>query len=359
MPLPASREQSTPAPKVVHIINALPSIGGAERLVLDLAMAATRPPVPVITWWGKDNSLLGQDKAHAMDVISLRPFSFANLRRAIRAVREAQVVHFHLFPSQYLILLLRKPSLFTEHNTWNRRRGYRIWRPLERWCYRRFSKVIAISDAVGQSLCEWLGETPPRLQIIENGVALGRFSHRLRSCPTAEVKIGMAARMCEQKDHATLIRAISLLPARYRLRLAGDGPLRPAVEQLAADLGVSARIEFLGLVTDMPAYYESLDMYVQSTNWDGFSLVAVEAMGSGLPTLASEVAGIRDVIANPLALFPLGDAEQLASRIRTTAEDPIAYGEMSAFALAQAGKYDIRRTFEEYQRAYAEVSGLA
>jgi glycosyltransferase involved in cell wall biosynthesis len=344
--------------KVVHIINALPSIGGAERLVLDLAMTAAHRPVPVITWWGKDNSLLSQDGARTLDVIALNPFKFTNLRRAIRALCDAQVIHFHLFPSQYLVHLLRKPSLFTEHNTWNRRRGYKLWRPLERHCYRRFTKVIAISDAVGRSLCEWLEEAPPRLQIIENGVALERFSRRLRALPATEVQIGMAARMCDQKDHATLIRALARLPPRYRLRLAGDGPLRPTIEQLAAELGVSGRVEFLGIVTDMPAYYESLDIYVQSTHWDGFSLVAVEAMGSGLPSLASDVPGIRDVIANPLALFPLGDAARLAERLGAIAEDARAYEQMSAFALAQADKYDIRRTAEEYQRVYEEIAAL-
>jgi glycosyltransferase involved in cell wall biosynthesis len=352
----ASGRQDAPTIKVVHIINSLPSLGGAERLVLDLATRATHRPVPVITWWDADNSLLRQDDSSALDLIALRPFRLANLRRAVRVVRDSQVVHFHLFPSQYLIHLFRKPSLFTEHNTWNRRREYKLLRPLERHCYRRFSKVIAISDAVGHSLCDWLRETPPRLETIENGIALDRFSRRLRTCPTAEVKIGMAARMCDQKDHDTLIKALALLPARYRLRLAGDGPLRPAIERLAAQLGVSARVEFVGVVTDMPAFYESLDIYVQSTHWDGFSLVVVEAMGSGLPTLASDVVGVRDVVANSQALFPLGDAPRLAERIATIAENPDIYGQMSASALARAHRFDIQRTAQEYQRAYEEVA---
>lgn len=357
-PVSASPAGEIPQVRVLHIINSLPPIGGAERLILDLAKTAPNRPVPVITWWGKDNSLVEQDADGSLDVIALRPFDFANLRRARRALSEAQVVHFHLFPTQYLIHLLHKPSLFTEHNTTNRRRGRKHWLPLERHCYRRFSKVIAISDAVGESLCDWLGETPPRLQIIENGVDLSRFSHRLRTRSAAEVKIGMAARICQQKDHATLVRSLALLAPHYRLSLAGDGDLRPAIEQLAHDLGVHERIDFLGLITDMPKYYESIDMYVQSTNSDGFSLVTVEAMGSGLPTLTSDVPGIRDVVGNPLALFPLGDARQLAARITTIAEDPQTYSQMSAFALARADKYDIRRTSVQYQRAYAEVAGL-
>jgi glycosyltransferase involved in cell wall biosynthesis len=354
----ADPEGELPRVKVVHIINALPSIGGAERLILDLAMLAAEPPVPVITWWGTDNSLLRQDHAGVLDLIPLRPFSLTNLGRARRALREAHAIHLHLFPTQYLVHLLRKPTLFTEHNTTNRRRGQKIWWPLERHCYRRFSKVVAISAAVGDALSEWLAEAPPRLQVIENGVALSRFSHRLRTCPTGEVKIGMAARICEQKDHATLIRALALLPARYRLLLAGDGELRGVMEKLACDLGVGERVDFLGIVADMRSYYESLDLYVQSTNSDGFSLVVVEAMASGLPALTSDVPGIRDVVANPLALYPLGDARQLAARISAITGDPQTYGQMSAFALAQADKYDIGRTYTQYQRAYAEVAGL-
>jgi glycosyltransferase involved in cell wall biosynthesis len=218
---------------VVHFINCLPAIGGAERLILDLADCAKVRPVTVIAWFGKDNSLLQFDTRRSVDLISLRPLKLRELFRAIGAVRRADVVHLHLFPSLYLAPLMKKPTLFTEHNTWNGRRDHAWMRPIERWCYSYIDKVIAISPATAESLQEWLGFSPARLSVIPNGIRLDRFDRKPRKIIGDRVVIGMAARFVRQKDHGTLVRAMGILPSNYRLKLAGDGPLRKKLENLA------------------------------------------------------------------------------------------------------------------------------
>ena len=343
--------------RVVHVINSLPRVGGAERLVLDLARCSAEKPVPVIAWWSTDNGLLELDTEGCIDLIALRPFSFAALRRAVRALSQAQVVHVHLFPSLYLAPLIPKPVLYTEHNTWNRRRDRPWLRPVERWCYRRLAKVVSISIGTEAALREWLGESPRGSEVIPNGISLERFEGALRSPPQGpEVVLGMVARFAPEKDQETLLRALPLLPSRYRLVLGGDGRLRPEAEALARSLGLGERVKFVGVVHDVQAFFRSIDLYVQSSNADGFSIVTVEAMACGLPVIASDIDGLRDTVGRAEQLFPHRDAEALARLVRRIVEDPEAYRAASRHALENARRFDVRRTAERYERAYAAAA---
>lgn len=351
---------STGAIRIVHVVGALPAIGGAERLILDLARHAREQPVPVITWWGTDNSLVDLYPPTAIELIALRPFRLVALKRAIGALRNADVVHFHLFHSQYLSVFICRPSVFTEHGTWNRRRQYPWMRPIERWCYRKFDRVVGVSDGVARALMNWLADNLPNIVTITNGIDLSRFPLVPKSAPaTQEVTIGMAARMTAERDHATLIRAMTLLPPSYRLIFAGEGPLKQELRQLSIELGVARRIEFLGTVTDMPKYFSSLHVYVQSSLVDGFSLALVEAMASGLPVFATDIEGLRDTMPSVDTLFTPGDWVSLAARLQAVAADPQQYSSMAQASAAQARAFDIRVTAEKYHRLYTEVLSSA
>jgi glycosyltransferase involved in cell wall biosynthesis len=322
--------------RVVHVINSLARIGGAERLILDLVECSKARPVPVITWWGRDNSLINSANRGSIDLIALRPFRWKALRRAFRALRQAQVVHLHLFPTLYLGPFINRPILYTEHNTWNARRDRPLLRPLERWCYSRIDKVVAISKETATALSCWLGKDPPGLSVIPNGVRLSRFDNVPKQHHEGAMILGMAARFAVEKDHRTLIEAMSHLPQTYSLRLAGDGKLLEEMKSFARQLGVFDRIEFAGVLQDMPGFYRGLDLYVQSSKFDGFSLVALEAMASGLPALVSDIDGLRSTVGNRQLLFPPADAHALAARIREICQNRELYESLAVFCSLQS-----------------------
>jgi glycosyltransferase involved in cell wall biosynthesis len=340
--------------RVVHVINSLAGIGGAERLILDLAAHMPVKPTPVIAWLSADNSLVEQDVRGDLDLISLRPFSRAGFTRAIRTLREADVIHVHLFPSLYLGAMLKhRPTVYTEHNTWNRRRDMPWLRALERKVYRRYQKVVAISDGTATSLSDWLRETPAGLEVIPNGINLARFPLTPRSPPRAPYILGMAARFAPEKDHETLLRALALLPETYTLRLAGDGALRSRAEALTRLLGIQHRVSFKGRVRDMEDFFRSIHLYVQSSHADGFSIVTVEAMASGLPALVSDIPGLRDSVSDPQLLVAPRSPEALAAQVRATVENETRYAQLARYALERARQFDVRETARRYLRAYA------
>jgi glycosyltransferase involved in cell wall biosynthesis len=345
-------------PTIVHLINTLSSIGGAERLVLDLATHAPRRPTQVITWTTRDTSLLKAARPGILDVIALRPWSMKAARRAWIALRQADIVHVHLSPSQFLGSLLPKPTVFTQHNSWNRRRAFPLSRQLDRLSYRTYDAVVGVSQAVATNLADWVAPARLEVRTIVNGIDLSRFSRTSRSWPGTHgriFKIGMAARFGSTKDHKTLIRAMCSLPDTYHLLLAGAGPLEAKLQALVARLGLVSRVHFLGLVSDMAGFYDRIDAYVQSSRYDGFSLVAAEAMASGLPTIASNIQGLRDTIGRSDLLFEAGKPEALVARLVPLIESRARYEEASRYSVERSGAFDVAQTAAQYQRLYAEL----
>ena len=143
--------------------------------------------------------------------------------------------------------------------------------------------------------------------VIPNGVELAVFEDsRSRVRDGTDVRMfGMAARLVPTKDIDTLLRATAILlegrsKPRATLALAGDGPERTRLTALAADLGISESVSFLGQIPEssMPSFLQSLDVYVQSTPGEAFSTSLVQACAAGLPIVASDVPGISEVFHN-------------------------------------------------------------
>lgn len=339
------------------MINAMPAVGGAERLILSMSEGAEHRPVPVITWFGTDNSLLRQDERGTLSLISLRPFSLSEFRRARAVLRECDVVHVHLFPSLYTAPLFSRPTVYTEHNTWNRRRDHAWARPLEKLIYRRLSRIVAISDATRDALSEWLELPSSEIDVIPNGIRLDHFRRVPRSRRnSATVTLGMAARFAPEKDHRTLIRAMTHLPSHFILKLAAEGQLKPEAEREVRKLGLESRVQFVGNVTDIREFFSGIDVYVQSANADGFSIVAVEAMASGLPTLGADIPGLRDTIGHSRLTFRHGDPSALAEAVIAVTRDDESYGRATTHAVGQAARFDIRETARKYQQVYDSMA---
>jgi glycosyltransferase involved in cell wall biosynthesis len=154
-----------------------------------------------------------------------------------------------------------------------------------------------------------------------------------------------------QKDHATLLRAAAIVPD-MQVVLVGDGPLRPQLEQLAGDLGIAGRVVFLGHREDVAEVLKACDIYVHSTNAEGFGIAACEAMAAGLPVIASNVPGLADVVAGAAILFPRGDHETLAAELRMLVASPERRLQMSDAGLVRAQCFSIEKTVDDYMEMY-------
>jgi glycosyltransferase involved in cell wall biosynthesis len=156
---------------------------------------------------------------------------------------------------------------------------------------------------------------------VPNGIDLARFATDGAHRNAGELVIGTVAALREEKNIARLVRAFATLPSG-RLVIVGDGPQRPALEALAASLGVADRVQFAGHHQDPSPFYAGFDIFALSSDTEQMPLAVIEAMASGLPVVATNVGDVPLMVAQENAIFitPLDDAA-LAGALAVMAGD--------------------------------------
>jgi len=284
--------------------------GGAERQVVELAVALRRKGYEVAVACSVAGELSDVLREAGIPVHPLRSrlvkrrlsVAYAwRLRRLLRRER-FDLVHAHIYASTAAAALATLgtgvPLVITEHTeaTWQGRRA----RWISRWIYRQTKHIIAVSTPIERRLIERDGLSPDLITVIPNAVV-----------PASEVRpdvqpalpigplVGVVARLKPEKGVANFLKAaarVSPLFPEAHFVIAGDGPLRQELADLAEDLGLKSRVHFLGFRSDASALMESMDVLVVPSLTEGSPLVILEAMAAGLPVVASAVGGIPDQI---------------------------------------------------------------
>jgi glycosyltransferase involved in cell wall biosynthesis len=157
--------------------------------------------------------------------------------------------------------------------------------------------------------------------VIYNGIAMNQFEYAPQLELPENIRVGMVARLDPIKDHATLLRAwprVLQSKPGWHLDLAGDGPLRARLEELAADLKISDEVHFKGWVSNIPALMNTWSIVVHSTTAaEGLGNTVLEAMALGRPVVATGVAPILEMTdgGQVARISRVGDPEDLAHQI--------------------------------------------
>jgi glycosyltransferase involved in cell wall biosynthesis len=197
-----------------------------------------------------------------------------------------------------------------------------------------------------------------RRRLIGNGVDVAAFQEAweradrdaMRATLSLEADqptLAIVARLEPPKDHLTFLRAFARLVQRVpraRALIIGYGLRRPKIELLAERLGVAGQVQFLGYRDDVPALLKASDLLVLSTTQEGFGRSLVEGMLAGLPVVASDVVGVRDVVRDGIngLLVAQGDDKALAETMEALLEN-----RPRAAALGQAARSYAEQHFDE------------
>jgi glycosyltransferase involved in cell wall biosynthesis len=286
--------------------------------------------------------------------------------------RRIEVVHAHQYtPFFYAALaraVMRRPPrlILTEHG----RHYPDIVSPFRRTANRlvldHFADAVNACCAFsGRALARVDGFSGMRIEVIENGIEVERYGTApdrgvLRSSlgldPARRYVIAVA-RLHPIKDHATLQRAFAIVAASRPdadLLLAGDGPLRAALEQQARSLAIENRVRFLGVRSDVPALLQAADVFALTSISEAASLTILEAMASRLPVVVTAVGGNPEIVRHGVdgLLVPRGDAQAAAAALLQILESPTAAAMGAAGRARVEDHYRLSRTVENYWRLY-------
>lgn len=251
------------------------------------------------------------------------------------------------------------PCLFTVHG-WAfidtvRQPVRSIYRWMERGSAHLAERIICVSDQVhGMGVAA--GIDPAKMVVVHNGMP--EVAPTLRADPAGkEPRAIMVARFAAPKDHATLIRAMALVPD-LRLDFVGDGPDEEAARALARELGLTNRITFLGRRNDVAELLARAHIFVLSSLSEGFPCSTLEAMRAGLPVIVSDAGGAGEAVVEGETGFvvPRADVQALAGRLAALAADADLRARMGAEGRRL---YEAEFSFERmYRKTLAVYEGI-
>jgi glycosyltransferase involved in cell wall biosynthesis len=240
--------------------------------------------------------------------------------------------------------------------------------PFHRWLTRYALSHADAVTATGPALADATMRFMPAGRCVHSipyGVDLDRFRPTERPARD-KVVLGTVSRLSPEKGLVHLIDAIAAgdLRGRVEVKIAGDGPERPNLEAHVRDRGLTASLDFAGWLDydDVPAFLQSLDIFVLPSLFEGFGVAAAEASATGLPVIASRVQGLPDVVVDGETgiLVPPADPRALADAIASLVHDPArrrAMGEAGREFVSE--RYDWTKNAADMERLYAELVGSA
>jgi colanic acid/amylovoran biosynthesis glycosyltransferase len=215
---------------------------------------------------------------------------------------------------------------------------------------RRAEFVVCISDFTRSQLLALAGPgVRDKLKVVHVGIPIERFTRHAPPAPRAgPSRVLFVGRHVPQKGHVTLLEATKLLVEEGHdvlVTLAGEGPLRGTLEDLARELGIASRVSFPGAVgqDDIHSLYAATDVFCLPSYAEGVPTVLMEAMAMEIPVISTRITGVPELIRDGESglLVTPARAGELAEALRLLIVNPSLRGD-----LGRAGRATVLEQFD-------------
>ncbi len=163
------------------------------------------------------------------------------------------------------------------------------------------------------------------------------------------------AEFTPRKRHQDLLNALAKVAnPKIHLALAGSGKIRPAMEELAKQLGIAKQVHFLGYRQDIPTLIQAANAVLLVSQQEGLPRSVMEAMCLNTPVIGSNIRGTQDLLEDGCGLLvELGDTDALAKAMIQVIKDPKSLAEMAEKAKAKIADYDLDQIIQQYTDIYS------
>jgi glycosyltransferase involved in cell wall biosynthesis len=328
---------------LVHIVTDRFSTGGGIEHIYQLVKGLSRVRFVI---YGRPGE--AQDKFAGLPNVSLQATGYPPLKRFSKT---PDLIHFHHFRPLFRFAVFRRrfpvPVIYTAHGLhvrkyqfkegWLPRVLFRLRFALERMIFRRLDLIIAVSRADFRFLTGRYGISQHNVRYQPNGIQApsesgsdpvesGKLREEWGAEPGTRVFITVA-RFDFQKGYDILLRAVHQVsrqaePGSFLFLLVGDGKELEEMRKMAGELGITRWVRFLGRRVDVYRLLMAADIYVLPSRWEGLPIGIIEAGYLGLPVIASDTCGNREMIEDQRGiLFENRDSEDLAAKIDGVLQD--------------------------------------
>lgn len=358
-------------------IPGLDRLGGAEQQAMSLAKGLRRRDwrVSVVALSGTGGAAAAELEDAGVRYLSLEMRKgLADPRGWIRFQRwlwseQPDVLHAHLPHAAWLARWSRLAApvplvVDTLHSSATGAMGRHFGYACSRWLP---DHVTAVSQATAASHLAAGMVSESRLSVVWNGIDVDRWQPDARARSEAREELGVkddflwlaVGRLEAVKDYPNLLRAMTRIPERARLLVLGAGPQEGRLTELAEWLGLKQRVRFAGFEPDVVRWMRAADGFVLSSRYEGLPMVLLEAGACGVPVVATDVPGTREVVVDGETgwLAPAGDAQELAKTMMKLMRMPPdarhAMGERARRHVAE--HFSLEAALDRWERLYAEL----
>ena len=341
--------------------------GGAETMCENLTYALKKlgHDVCVVSLYDRHTPISDRMEAAGVRILYLdkklgQDVSMVPKLLKIMKREKPDAVHTHLDVVKYAAAAARlagiRRCIHTVHNV-AQKEAEGLAQRINRVYFRlRLATPVALSPEVQQTICQVYGLPKDKVPVIYNGVDLSRCIPKedySGNSPSLLLHIG---RFNEQKNHAGLLQSFRSLLDRQpdcRLCLVGDGELRPEIEDLARELGVADKVTFALSQSDVHPFLHKADIFLLPSRYEGMPMTIIEAMGTGLPIVATAVGGVPDMVQDGVsALLTPCDTQAVSDACLQLLEDDSLREKLGRNALERSSLFSAAGMAEHYLKQY-------
>lgn len=265
--------------------------------------------------------------------------------KKLAASRNFEFCIAHRFKPIYIALLGSKLPVIGVHHAFGDYK--RKSRQLLANFFKKRLRLLGVSNAVRDDMRACLpGFKPENIETLYNRIDVDAVqaeqvnrneARDFLGLPQDAWIVGNVGRLHPDKDQTTLIkgfaRALPELPQGSLLAIMGSGRLEQQLKALAVELNVADSVKFLGQIPHGRRYFKAFDLFALASDHEPFGMVLLEAMAAGVPVIATDCGGAKEVVAESDARFPLGDDAALASLLSERSVQKAAFmGDLSGFS---------------------------